>query len=140
MAAISDQLAIGQQVARYAQYWDRKSADDFVTLFTPEGLMERYVAGALHEASVVRGRDQILEYAKASHSGRLAGRQSRHHFSNLVFEQLTSRTARTEHTFVVTHQLPGQAPVMMASGFYRIDWRKMGNVWLIDQRKLYVDR
>ncbi len=136
---LEERARIADQVAKYAQLWDRKAAEEFTELFTDDGVMDRYVAGALDEASVVRGHAEILSYARASYEGRLKDRQSRHHFSGLVFEELSEQAAVTEHRFMVTHKIAGKAPFIAASGTYRIEWRKTGDGWLMSHRTLFVD-
>ena len=121
---IQDRIQISDQIAKYAQLWDRKASDAFSDLFTEDGVMERYVAGVFVEEAVVKGRSNILTYAKESHAGRLADRQSRHHFTGVVFEELSETEALTENTFMVTHQLAGKEPFLVATGVYRIAWRK----------------
>ncbi|MCE7998833.1 MAG: nuclear transport factor 2 family protein [Rhodobiaceae bacterium] len=136
---LEERMRIADQLAKYAQLWDRKAAKEFAELFTEDGIMDRHVAGALDEASVVRGRAEILSYAKASYDRRLKDRQSRHHFSGLVFEELSEDTALTEHTFLVTHKMAGKAPFIVASGTYRLRWRKTGDRWLMSHRTLFAD-
>lgn len=135
-----DRDSISDQLARYAQLWDRKDAKAFSLLFTEGATMEWYFAGVPREAGPVVGRPAIFEYAVTSHEGRLAGRQTRHHFSSLVFEKLSPEFAKTENTFMLTHQLPGQEPNVRLTGIYRIEWSKVGREWLIAKRTLFVDQ
>ncbi|MEM6703253.1 MAG: nuclear transport factor 2 family protein [Acidobacteriota bacterium] len=138
--ALEDRALISDQLSSYAQLWDRKAAEEFTDLFTENGTMEWHMAGAAEQPPAVAGRADILEYARQAHEGRLAGRQSRHHFSGLVFEELSAESARTEHRFMVTHVVPGEPPVVTATGIYRITWRKTDDGWLMAHRKLFVDR
>ena len=77
---IEDKLAIAEQLASYSYRWDTKDAEGFSDLFTDNGVMERWQTDELVKASRVTGRQAIFNYAKRSYEGRLAGRQSRHHF------------------------------------------------------------
>ena len=83
--AIEDKLAIAEQLASYSYRWDAKDAEGFSDLFADDGVMERCRADELVKTSRVTGRQAIFDYAKRSYEGRLADRQSRHHFSALVF-------------------------------------------------------
>ena len=139
-ATPKDRTEIADQIAKYAQLWDRKDAEAFAQLFTDDGTLEWYFGGVRHPQGPVQGRSEIQKYAASAYEGRLAGRQSRHHFSNLVFGELTADSARTEHTFLVTHVAPGEQPFVRSTGFYRIEWRKTADGWLITKRELHVDR
>ncbi len=139
-ATLEDRAAIADQVAKYAQLWDRKDTEGFAQLFAEDGVMDWYFGGVRHNEGPIQGRSTILQYAETAQAERLTGRQSRHHFSNLVFEELASDSAITEHTFVVTHQLPEEQPIVRSTGFYRIEWRKTNEGWLIVRRDLHVDR
>lgn len=137
---MEDRFEITEQIAKYAQLWDRKDADAFSQLFTEDGVFEWHFANASEQPPLLTGRENILHYAKNAHAGRLAGRQSRHHFSGLVFETLTETSATTEHMFMVTHVTAEAPPVIRSTGIYRIAWRKTENGWLMSHRKLFVDR
>lgn len=137
---LEDRLKISDQIARYAQVWDRKDADAFSNLFTEDAVLEWHFADAADQPPSLTGRANILKYARKAHAGRLAGRQSRHHFSGLVFEHLSEDEALTEHIFMVTHVLPDEPPILRSTGIYKIEWRKTGDEWLMSHRKLYVDR
>ncbi|MEM7303654.1 MAG: nuclear transport factor 2 family protein [Pseudomonadota bacterium] len=139
-AHLKDRALIADQLARYSQLWDRKDSDGVVQLVAEDGAFEWHLTGAEKQPPVVRGRENILRYAKQAHGKRLAGKQSRHHFSGLVFEELTADEAVTEHMMLVTHVIPGQKPVVAATGIYKINWKKSENGWLMTHRKLYVDR
>lgn len=137
---LKDRAEISQQVSRYAQLWDRKDADTFATLFAEDGIMEWRFASAPDDRPVVSGRAEIQRYAKHAFETRLAGKQSRHHFTGLVFEDLSETGAVTEHTVLVTHTVATERPTLAASGVYRITWRKTEQSWLIAHRTLFVDR
>lgn len=137
---LEDRVQISEQIARYSQLWDRKDAEAFSELFTEDGVLEWHFADASEQPPLLTGRDNILKYASKAHAGRLAGRQSRHHFSGLVFESLTTDRAETEHMFMVTHVLPNEPPIVRSTGIYQIEWRKTDDRWLMSHRKLLVDR
>jgi len=139
-STLEDRLQITDQIAKYAQTWDRKDAEAFSELFTEDGVLEWHFADASEQPPLLAGRENILHYAKSAYAGRLAGRQSRHHFSGLVFETLTETKALTEHMFMVTHVVQNEPPVVRSTGTYLIEWRKTDNDWLMSHRKLYVDR
>ena len=139
--AIEDRLAITDALSLYAHRWDAKDAEGFAALFTEDGVMEVHVGGALLEGSRVVGREAILDYARTAHAGRLADRQSRHHFSSIVFVELEAERAVTDNAALVTHQTAQDpTPVVVTSGVYRNTWQKTADGWRIRERVLSVDR
>ena len=140
LAGLEDRLHIAEQLAQYAYRWDGKDAEGFAELFTGDGVMERRRDGKAIQGSRVMGRASILTYAKTSHTGRLAGRQTRHHFSGLIFLELSSNHAVTENMALITHQPFGQAAAHInGSGIYRNTWRKTAAGWRIAERILFND-
>ncbi len=103
--------------------------------------MERHMNGELVPGTRVDGKQAIHDYARKSHQGRLADRQSRHHFSGIVFLELNAESAITENMALITHQTASDsAPVILASGIYRNTWRKTADGWRISKRILIVDQ
>ena len=141
VSGVEDKVAIAEQLAHYSYRWDSKDAGGFADLFTGDGVIERWQSGELVPGSRVEGRKAILEYAKASHQGRLADRQTRHHMSALVFLELLNDSAVTENMGLITHQTADdRAPFISASGIYRNTWRKTKYGWKIAKRVLFTDR
>jgi len=139
-ADVEDRLEIAEQLAQYAYRWDGKDAEGFADLFTEDGVMDRRRAGNPIQGARVVGRAAILAYANTSHTGRLADRQTRHHFSGVVFLELSRTHAVTEHMALITHQPFGQAAAHISgSGIYRNTWRKTAVGWRIAERILFSD-
>jgi hypothetical protein len=138
--AIEDKLAIAEQLANYSYRWDAKDAEGFSDLFADDGVMERCRVDELVKTSRVTGRQAIFDYAKRSYEGRLADRQSRHHFSALVFRKLSESVAITENLALITHQTEdSRVPFVTASGIYRNTWTKTSRGWKISKRVLCLD-
>ena len=139
--AVEDRLAIEEQLAQYSYLWDSKDSAGFADLFTVDGVMERRRGGELVSGSRVVGRQAILAYAKESHQGRLADRQTRHHMSALVFLELSADRAVTENMALITHQTADdRVPFISGSGIYRNTWKKTDQGWRIAERVLFTDR
>ena len=137
--ANTDRVAIEEMIAQYAYRWDAKDAAGFADLFTEDAVIERWALGELKDR--LEGRDALLAYAHASHAGRLADRQTRHHMSGIVFIELTANSALTENMVLITHQTAADPPPRIASsGVYRNTWRKSAQGWRIAKRALFVDR
>ena len=140
ISTITDKLAITEMLAQYSYRWDSKDSNGFADLFTEDGVMERWRNGALVENSQVIGKQEIFQYAKQSHEGRLADRQTRHHFSGLVFLELSEDSAVTENMALITHQTANDsAAVIRSSGIYRNHWQKTAQGWRIKTRTLHTD-
>ena len=81
-----------------------------------------------------------MEYAEQSHTVRLIDRQTRHHFSGLVFKTLSETAAVTENMALITHQtVADQQEIIRNSGIYRISWEKKSEGWKMSNRILFVD-
>ena len=137
--SLEDRFAISEMIAEYAYRWDRKDAIAFSELFAPNASMDWVIAGKVEERRV-EGRDAIIAYAQFAFGERIGEKQSRHHFSNLIFKELSSNHAVTEHMVLVTHISEGQPPEMVNTGSYRIEWKQIDEEWLITRRTLFVDR
>lgn len=137
---IMERMAIAETLAQYSYRWDSKNSREFSELFTDNGIIERSLKGLLVEGSRIQGKQAIYDYAKQSHEGRLADRQTRHHFSGLVFLELTEQTAVTENMALITHQSANDtAAVIRSSGIYRNSWLKTEQGWKISRRILFTD-
>ena len=140
VAALADKQAIEEALAQYAYHWDKKDGAGFQALFTDDAVMERWRDGSLIEGSRIQGRAAIKDYADSSHRGRLADRQTRHHFSNLIFLELSKTEAVTENMALITHQTATDSAARIASsGIYRISWTKSADEWKISRRILFSD-
>ena len=138
---IANRLTIMDMLTQYSYRWDGKDSEGFSELFTEEAVMERRLNGELVDGSRLEGRASILEYARRSHKGRLADRQTRHHFSGIVFLELNARSAITENMALITHQTANDsAAYISSSGIYRIIWHKTPEGWRMHKRILMSDR
>ena len=136
---LADRLAIEDAIAQYAHRWDGKDADGFASLFTEDAIIERWLLGKMR--SRLEGRDALRAYAKESHEGRLADRQTRHHMSGIVFIEMSADSALTENVVLITHQTASDpSPRIVSSGIYRNTWRRTDSGWKIARRVLVVDR
>ena len=138
---IAAKLAIQELIAEYAFRWDGKQSGDFAELFTEDAIMERRQDGALVPGSRLKGKAEILDYARESHTGRLADRQSRHHMTGIRFLELSDGEALTENLALITHQTANDpVPVIRSTGIYRISWRLTPEGWKMSRRILFTDR
>jgi len=137
---VSNRLAIAEMLAQYSYRWDSKDSQGFAALFTEDASMERRLNGITVDGSLLQGKQAILDYARQSHLGRLADRQTRHHFSGLVFLELSEDSAVTENMALITHQTADdQAATIRSSGIYRNTWEKTAMGWRIKRRILLTD-
>ncbi len=137
---LANKMAISEALAQYSYRWDSKNALGFTDLFTADAVMERWRKGKLVAGSRIEGSQAILEYARNSHQGRLADRQTRHHFSGLVFVELSDSNAVTENMALITQQTESdRAARISSSGIYRISWINADHGWKISKRVLFAD-
>ena len=138
---IANRLAIMDMLTQYSYRWDGKDSQGFSELFTEEAVMERRLNGELVDGSRLEGRASILEYARQSHKGRLAERQTRHYISGIVFLELNADRAITENMGLITHHTAhDSAAYISSSGIYRIIWQKTPEGWRMHERVLTSDR
>ena len=141
LGALQARLEIAEQLAQYSYRWDSKDSEGFANLFTADGAMDRRRGGEPVNGARVVGHQAILDYARTSHQGRLADRQTRHHFSALVFLELAPDHAVTENMALITHQTADDnAAFISGSGIYRNTWKKTPEGWRIAERVLFTDR
>tara|TARA_B100000795_G_scaffold105417_1_gene77789 strand:+ start:1270 stop:1794 length:525 start_codon:yes stop_codon:yes gene_type:complete len=137
---LNNRIAIAETLTQYPYRWDSKKTQSFTELFTEDAVMERWWKGVLIDGSALQGKSVIFEYAQNAHTGRLADRQTRHHFSNLVFLEISDRNAVTENMALITHQTAeDDIARISSSGIYRISWEKSAGEWKIAKRVLFVD-
>ena len=136
--AADDRAVIQELIAQYAYRWDAKETNAFADLFTDDVVVERYVQDELK--SRLNGRDQLSEYARLSHLGRLADRQTRHHMSGITFRELSPDRAVTRNMVLITHQtVESGTPFVAGAGVYEMTWQKVEDGWKIAKRILYSD-
>jgi hypothetical protein len=135
---IADKFAISEMLAEYSYRWDTKASQEFADLFIDDSVLETWRGEVL--VSKIEGKQNILEYAEQSHTVRLIDRQTRHHFSGLVFKTLSETAAVTENMALITHQtVADQQAIIRNSGIYRISWEKKSEGWKMSKRILFVD-
>ena len=135
IALLNSKMVIAETLTQYPYRWDSKSTQSFAELFTEDAVMERWRQGRFDRGvATAVGKAAIFEYAQKAHTGRLADRQTRHHFSNLVFLELSDRNAVTQNMALITHQTAEDAVARVSSsGIYRINWGKI--CWRMDDCK-----
>lgn len=137
---LEDRQAIVDILTQYSYRWDSKDSSGFAELFTKKGILERWNLGELVQGSRIEGKQAIFDYAKQSHEGRLADRQTRHHFSGIVFLELSKDSAVTQNMALITHQTSNDTVAFISSsGIYRITWQKTPQGWLMNRRVLMTD-
>jgi hypothetical protein len=130
--SIEDKLAIQEVIARFSYTWDAKAAEDFAQLFSEDAVLEIFTAGDTSPQLHLASRAAIRRWAVQNHTERLGGIQTRHHQSGLLFDALTSETARTRTMVLVTHQGATEAaPRLHRSGMYQMQWRRLPEGWRI---------
>lgn len=132
--------SIRQTMAAYTVAGDRLREDDFVAVFTEDGVME---SEGVPESDTFRyeGREQIRQWitrwtktqpeaAPRTHQATFV----RHHLSTSHIEIMDADTARARTYWVAYTDIgPDHA------GYYLDEFRKVGERWLIARRRVRLD-
>lgn len=135
-----DKLLIQDVIARYSYSYDGGDADAFAQLFVEDAIFEVIVPTQARPVVRVFSRAAIREWA-AQRYELTAGTQARHHQSGLLFDELTTDTARTRTMLLLTRQgAPDAAPALQLTGVYYDTWRRTSEGWRLVHRAAHVDR
>jgi len=126
-------------IAQYSYTYDGQDADGFAQLFVEDGVLEIFVAGATSPSVRLQSRKEIREWAARRLQERNGRFISRHYQSGIVFDELSSDSARTRTMVLVTHQGVEAAPRPTNSGVYHDRWRKTPGGWRLAHRAAHVD-
>ena len=137
--SLEDKLAIQEVITRFSYTWDAKDAEDFAQLFSEDAVLEIFTSSGTRPQRHLASRVAIRQWAVQNHAERLGGIQTRHHQSSLLFDELTSDTARTRTMVLVTHQGATEAvPRLHRSGMYHMQWRNLPEGWRIVHLKRFL--
>ena len=138
--SVEDRLAIQEMIARYSHAYDDRDAETFAQLFVEDGIFEVIVPGESGPTVRLSSRAAIRTWAAERH--RLtAGSRARHHQSGVLFDELTTDTARMRAMLLLTRQgAPDTAPLLHLTGVYHDTWRKVREGWRLVHRAARVDR
>lgn len=139
--SIEEKLAIHEMIARYSYTYDSKDAEGFAQVFVEDGVFEIFVPGKTSPSVRLQSREEIRQWVARRLKERIGRFTSRHHQSGIVFDELTSDSARTRTMVLVTHQdITEAAPRPTDSGVYHDQWRKTHEGWRLAHRAAHVDR
>jgi len=139
--SIEDKVAIHEMIAQYSYTYDSKDADGFAQLFVDDGVFEIFIAGKTSPAVRLQSRREIREWAAQRLQERNGRFTSRHYQSGILFDELSSDSARTRTMVLVTHQgVTEPAPRATDSGVYHDRWRRTPEGWRLAHRAAHVDR
>ena len=127
-------------ITRYSYAYDSKDAKAVAELFVEDGIFEVIVPGDSRPTVRLSSRAAICEWAKKRHQLN-ASSQARHYQSGLIFDELTTDTARSRTMLLLTRQTaPDALPSVILTGVYHDKWRKTGEGWSLVHRTARVDR
>ena len=139
--SIEDKLAIHEIIAQYSYAYDGRDAEGFARLFVEDGVFEIFIPGKTSASVRLQSRTEIRGWAAQRLQERSGRFTSRHYQSGILFDELTSDSARTRTMVLVTHQgLAEAAPRPTVSGVYHDRWRKTHAGWRLAHRAAHVDR
>ena len=126
-AAAADRQLFCERIARYCWAYDERQIERLVGCFTEDGIWEGNVLGRVPVGPFV-GREAIRQWMSGfwphQHD------QRRHMILNTIVDAQTADTARTS-SYLLLMGSTGKAITMETTGFYRVDYRKYGDQWLI---------
>jgi uncharacterized protein (TIGR02246 family) len=135
MVSLEDKLAIQEVIAQYSYTYDAKDAEGFAALFTEDAVWELFASGATRPQIRLESRAAIRAWAAQRLQERHGRFTSRHFQSGILFDELTSESARIRTMVLVTHQgVTEAAPRPTASGVYHDQWRKTPEGWRFAHR------
>jgi ketosteroid isomerase-like protein len=141
MVSLEDKLAIQEVIARYSYTYDAQDAEGFAALFTEDAVWELFDSGATCPEIQLASQTAIRAWAAQRLQERRGRFTSRHYQSGILFDELTSESARTRTMVLVTHHgVTEAAPRPTASGVYHDQWRKTHEGWRFAHRILRRDK
>jgi len=137
MTDFEDVLAIQQAIANYSYTFDSGDAEGWANIFTRDGVWEYYGIGEDKPATKLDGHDELRRFAEQRYRDRPEGVRSYHHQSGIIFDELTSDTARTRVMLVLTVQTAGERSArVLTTGIYHDQWQKTPQGWRLTYRVL----
>jgi SnoaL-like domain len=128
---MKDRIAIQEQLLyAYAYTYDSKDCVSWANLFTTDAILDLAIP--------TTGRDNILQWCIAQQKNVIGPVKTRHNMTNIVFDQLTSDSAKTRTYVVNTWQKPGDlTPSIHGAGTYRdVIVKQDDGRWLFKERHL----
>jgi hypothetical protein len=140
MESLEDKLAIQEVIAQDSYTYDAQDAEGFAALFTEDAMWELFASSATRPKIRLESGAAIRAWAAQRLHERSGRFTSRHYQSGILFDELTSESARTRTMVLVTHQgVTEAAPRPTASGVYHDQWRKTPEGWRLVHRILHRD-
>lgn len=132
-----DILAIQQAITNYSYTFDSGNAEGWANIFTGDGVWEFYGIGENSPSTKLDGYEALRQFAEQRYRDRPEGVRSYHHQSGILFDELTSDTARTRVMLVLTVQSAGERTArVLTTGIYHDQWRKTPKGWRLEYRAL----
>jgi uncharacterized protein (TIGR02246 family) len=127
---IKDRIAIQEKLLyAYAYAYDSKDCVSWANLFTTDAVLN------LGPGMKASGRDAILKGCIDRQKNVVGNIKTHHNMTNIVFEQLTARQAKTRTYCILTWQKPGDmTPNVQGTFVYRDVIVKSDGRWLFKER------
>ena len=126
---IKDRIAIQEKLLyAYAYAYDSKDCVSWANLFTADGVLN--ILG-----TKTSGREAILQACIERQKNVVGNVKTHHNMTNVVFDQLTSRQAKTRTYCILTWQKPGDmTPNVQGTFVYQDVIVKENGRWLFKER------
>jgi uncharacterized protein (TIGR02246 family) len=128
-ADVRDRIAIQEKLLyAYAYAYDSKDCVSWANLFTADGVLN--ILG-----TKTSGREAILQACIERQKNVVGNVKTHHNMTNIVFDQLTSRQAKTRTYCILTWQKPGDmTPNVQGTFVYRDVIVEENGRWLFKER------
>jgi uncharacterized protein (TIGR02246 family) len=128
-ADVRDRIAIQEKLLyAYAYAYDSKDCVSWANLFTADGVLN--ILG-----TKTSGREAILQACIERQKNVVGNVKTHHNMTNVVFDQLTSRQAKTRTYCILTWQKPGDmTPNVQGTFVYQDVIVKENGRWLFKER------
>ena len=133
---IEDMMAIEQVIARYAYTFDQGEADLWAAVFCEDGVWELVDQLGAEPRRRLSGRDELAAFCTHQFTSRAPGASSYHHQSSVIFDELTTSSARTRTLLILSVKTTGEPPHVRMTGIYHDDWLRTADGWRLKRRVL----
>jgi hypothetical protein len=139
-----DELQIRNLVARLSHLADSgtdEEMEEYLSIYTPDGVWAPIVPGATNRALERRGRDDILAGVNERRAAKLQGpgSHSKHFITTVLVTFESDDVTLSRSNFLVFNETNVRPPVLFSAGEYRDRFVRGPEGWNLARREIVVD-
>lgn len=139
-----DELQIRNLVARLSHLADSgtdEEMEEYLSIYTPDGVWAPIVPGATDRALERRGRDDILAGVNERRAAKLQGpgSHSKHFITTVLVTFDSDDVALSRSNFLVFNETNVRPPVLFSAGEYRDRFVRGPEGWNLVRREIVVE-